>query len=453
MATSAEDLDKIASRAAAAYHNMLLATIGWQEEDEAEDEHVFEEEGEEVTVPSGPPSLRVHRQKSMIPVYGAAARITGEEAAALMPIGDGNGLKWHAQILRDDYKAKPKDLDEDGELKARRPLPQARATEFFSSLVCTPDGRWIFHGVLNGWPALTTLELLSITIKKRNPMGAASIKRLWNAGDPAEPAFPTGRKKITGVRVTLRAPPWSALGWSASSLGFCFWFKRDGTLSYGEEMIRSPPQQQPRSRAQLHLRSARAARAPHGERAAQPGHHLLHPPSKPHAGRDRRRPAQIDDGRAIATENRLAPFEVQRLVAPAKDGEDGLQPENRERGGANRVDHEGCVAINLVVGGREAAVDPHVPPGAGRQMGAVKGDVHGRVQRVQQLVARTPRREDLVPCSEGHTHKEPAGHVDVCRSADQTVERRGVIPTHLAHHARALSLPCELQVGVFELLP
>ena len=35
---------------------------------------------------------------------------------------------------------------------------QARISEFLESLVQTHDHRWIFSGILNGWPAMQNLQ-------------------------------------------------------------------------------------------------------------------------------------------------------------------------------------------------------------------------------------------------------------------------------------------------------
>ena len=221
---------------AAVYQEMLS-----QEIDDAEHAIVEDDSQEEATAPAAAPPApgAAFRSPSFRSVYGDAARVTSARAAELAPPG-GGGLVWHAQILADSYSAKAKDCLPDGTtLKPRRPLPQVRAADFFSSLVRTDDGRQIFTGVLNGWPALTNLEVMSLTMLTRSRLGAASIKRLWNAGDATPPALPThhGRKPITGVRATLRAPPWSQSGWSDSSTGFVFWLRRDGRLVYGEEMV------------------------------------------------------------------------------------------------------------------------------------------------------------------------------------------------------------------------
>jgi len=189
------------------------------------------------------------RTDSKRSLYGTATQVSGEAAHALCPppeAGQAGGLVWHAQLLADNYNPKRGTLP-DGTLKARRPMPQARARDFFSSLVRTPDGRQIFTGTLNGWPALTNLELRSITLRARSRVGHVHIRRLWNAGDEAEPAFPDN-VKVTGVRATLRAPPWSALGYSAGSPGYVFWAEwadsrsdhgfRNLRLHHGENILR-----------------------------------------------------------------------------------------------------------------------------------------------------------------------------------------------------------------------
>jgi hypothetical protein len=48
------------------------------------------------------------------------------------------------------------------EIKARRPVPMVRASDFFRSLVKTADGRWIFAGVLNGYDQSSTFQNTNI---------------------------------------------------------------------------------------------------------------------------------------------------------------------------------------------------------------------------------------------------------------------------------------------------
>jgi hypothetical protein len=122
-----------------------------------------------------------------------------------------------------------------------------RQSDFFAPLVQTADGRWLFSGVLNGWPALTTLELRSITClatrsRWMGSMGGKKIVRFWDADrhDKAAPSFPTGPKS---VRVTLRAAPWSSRGWTADSPGNVWWYEaqrlQGARLTHGEDMIRA----------------------------------------------------------------------------------------------------------------------------------------------------------------------------------------------------------------------
>lgn len=161
-----------------------------------------------------------------------------EEAADLVPAGE-EGLIWHAIVISDGYKNK-KDIV-DGRIKARRPTPTVTKENFFASLVKTPDGRWIFKGVLNGWPGLRLFELTSITIKKPgNLVKKARIKRYWQTGITQEdPSYP--KENPGSVRVTLRAPAWSAYGWSKDSPGCIWWnFAQDEKpcMKHGEDIIR-----------------------------------------------------------------------------------------------------------------------------------------------------------------------------------------------------------------------
>jgi len=176
---------------------------------------------------------KIDRKESTASYYGSLC--SPEQVSQLVPAGAG-GLIWHAQIVADAYTS-TKICRADGTIKPRRPLPHARASDFFSSLTWTADGRCCFTGVLNGWPGLTNLELVSITAKARSRLGRTYIKRLWNSGDKAAPAFPAN-SKLTGVRVTLRAPPWSAVGFAAGVPGFAFWYDpRAELLAYGTNML------------------------------------------------------------------------------------------------------------------------------------------------------------------------------------------------------------------------
>jgi hypothetical protein len=110
--------------------------------------------------------------------------------------------------------------------------------DFFSSLVQLPDGRWIFSGLLNGWPAFQKLELLSMTTLT-SKLGKKSVMRLWDAGEAAAPPRPPD-PKYRSVRATLRMPCWSRTSWSGVSSGHVWWyFLRDGDprLEFGSTFI------------------------------------------------------------------------------------------------------------------------------------------------------------------------------------------------------------------------
>jgi len=120
--------------------------------------------------------------------------VSPEEARQLCPSGDG-GLIWHAQVVDDDYLDEA-NMTPSGDIKPRRANLMVRSSDFFASLVHTPDGRWCFSGVLNGWPALRCLELRSITCKVVNLFGQARIERQWQAGDPDPPNPPAGYTSV-----------------------------------------------------------------------------------------------------------------------------------------------------------------------------------------------------------------------------------------------------------------
>jgi PPPDE putative peptidase domain. len=102
--------------------------------------------------------------------------------------------------------------------------------------------RWVFSGVLCGWPALKTLEVLKIEYKRAL---ALQWRTHWNAEENVKgvpPSFPTG-PVLSEVRAILRMPPYTMSGWSPSSPGFVFWFEGNGTrkiprLTYGTDILK-----------------------------------------------------------------------------------------------------------------------------------------------------------------------------------------------------------------------
>ena len=93
------------------------------------------------------------RQTSTVARYRIP--LSAEEAAEHDEEG---GLIWQVKIFKDGYTNKRFNKP-DGKLKPRRAIPQVYASDFFSSLNKTDDGRYIFKGSLNGWPALNNLEV------------------------------------------------------------------------------------------------------------------------------------------------------------------------------------------------------------------------------------------------------------------------------------------------------
>ena len=161
--------------------------------------------------------------------------LSHEEAAKRMPPGN-EGLMRHALVLPDNYFRKnklmgglnPRDFNkEDGSIKPRRATLPLTMTQLLSSLtkVDGPNGpRWIFHGVLNGWPSLRTFELVALD-KKRSigPLSAPaqmnSHRLNWSkhwhvdkegaSGIP--PNFEQDPNKIYLAK--LRGAPWTSNGW------------------------------------------------------------------------------------------------------------------------------------------------------------------------------------------------------------------------------------------------
>lgn len=172
---------------------------------------------------------------SLESLYGKP--VTSQEASQLCPPGEG-GLVYHVQLVNDSWTSK-KDCTEEGDIKPRRPLMPVRQEDFFKSLVQTVDGRWLFSGIVNGWPGLTCLEVRSITCLAKSRIGIKKIVRFWDSkSSKKSPSFPRGP---TSVRVTLRAAPWSCFGWTESSKGFVWWFesqrKQGPRLTHGENMV------------------------------------------------------------------------------------------------------------------------------------------------------------------------------------------------------------------------
>lgn len=164
----------------------------------------------------------------------SAAHDTVEASPASPATTPGQGgHTWHADVIPDGVTDSKHCLPS-GELKSRRPFPQIRVSELLAGIKLI-DGKWIFAGPLNGWPALVGLELRGLT-RKVSILGMKHTKRIWEGG----PTPPKAEDILAGTRANLRAPSWSSIGWSPDSPGFVWWFSdRDGTpqLAHGEKLI------------------------------------------------------------------------------------------------------------------------------------------------------------------------------------------------------------------------
>eukprot|EP00978_Attheya_sp_CCMP212_P021557 scaffold63082_cov54-Attheya_sp.AAC.2 len=209
------------------------------------------------------PSLASRKSTTNWSLYGCP--VSPEKATILMPPGS-TGLVWHANIVADDYIKHGKlqglysrDLDPLTEaIKPRRATLPITASDFFSSLVKvggdqrTPC-RWLFSGVLNGWPSLTCLEVVAIAKRRRKRAKTLTPKDIirlqwrhhWSVEiegkEGIEPSYPD---EMHEVRATLRTAPWASKGWSVESPGFAFWFEAvrpEGEAKrviYGSDMVR-----------------------------------------------------------------------------------------------------------------------------------------------------------------------------------------------------------------------
>lgn len=147
-----------------------------------------------------------------------------------------HGFTYVARLVPDNYFDKKHCL-ENGELKGRRPMPQAFSKDFLSKVTKNMEGKWIFNGVLNEWPSLTTLEVVSMEYVYEKG-GVVFSKRYWRAdknGKKEKPYYPAAGLAFFlstpgSVRVRLRAPGWSSVGFSKNSPGFMYWYNASNEM-------------------------------------------------------------------------------------------------------------------------------------------------------------------------------------------------------------------------------
>ena len=207
-------------------------------------------------------SEQTRKSLSLESAYGHPLSV--EEAKKRMPPDQDGGLIWHSLLINGDPfeengKLKeglnPRDFDaEKKTIKPRRASLPILAKDFYASLtrIEGPKGpRFIFHGVLNGWPSLQTFEVMSIQRKRHkefvNPVELLKGQRVWAhmwsaEKDGTKGVDPIIKEKGLIFRISFRSPPWSREGWSRESPGFAFWYeaqKSQPTLTYGTNMIQS----------------------------------------------------------------------------------------------------------------------------------------------------------------------------------------------------------------------
>jgi hypothetical protein len=189
--------------------------------------------------------------------------LSQEEAVIAVPPGD-DGLVRYALVIPDNFCSNGKllsglsrrDFDlNNGTIKPRRPSLPLTMSELLTSLtkVNGEDGpRYIFNGILNGWPSLRNFEL--IELDKKRSLGplhppdyfhtfSKTWSKYWRADKEGKEGISPAIKDRTKVyRAKLRGPPWTSIGWSPTSPGFLFWFeaqREDGPrVVYGTDAVK-----------------------------------------------------------------------------------------------------------------------------------------------------------------------------------------------------------------------
>lgn len=195
--------------------------------------------------------------------YGGAPSLDEKELADLIGPDEDGGLVWTAKLVPSDAAIKPRRgmpfpvTTEDFLSSVKRigtPIIQAQAASGYDDLwerdaraSSQHDGgqqseehaRWVFQGVLNGWPGLTLLEVRRVRVEKTGgfsmgwsgPGKSSSGKTIWDAEEDgnergvelADAINGYKGSRSSGLIVELRAPTSSARGWSERSPGFVFW--------------------------------------------------------------------------------------------------------------------------------------------------------------------------------------------------------------------------------------
>jgi hypothetical protein len=226
------------------------------------------------------------------------------DAEQLIPKSDGGGLIWNVTIVPDQFLIPSKGLKRgsglnhrdfmsfgsevtaqarDGPIliKPRRPSLPVSANDFYASLTKIESHgslphqrvRYIFHGVLNGWPGLRTMELISLEYR-RDGSSVLPSPREWFTGQILwVKAWSNEEKTNKAVdppliqqnriyRAKLRGPSWTAIGWSEDSPGFCFWYeaqRQPPRVTFGTRMLSELASQRDSRCTRVHMISHRYA--------------------------------------------------------------------------------------------------------------------------------------------------------------------------------------------------
>mmetsp|Transcript_2926 Transcript_2926/g.6289 ORF Transcript_2926/g.6289 Transcript_2926/m.6289 type:complete len:474 (-) Transcript_2926:89-1510(-) len=200
---------------------------------------------------------------NLIQSYGNP--LSPEEASKAVPIGS-NGLIRHAIVVPDDFCVDGKLIGglikrdfnaEKGVIKPRRPTLPITNKDLMTSLTKVEgDGgpRYIFNGVLNGWPSLRHFELICLEKKRSLLKGRVKAPHYimdtlgkawtphWSAEKEGKAGVPPNIMDTSTIyRATLRGASWTSLGWSPISPGFIFWYEAHNSqgprVLYGSDTI------------------------------------------------------------------------------------------------------------------------------------------------------------------------------------------------------------------------
>jgi len=269
-----------------------------------------EDEKEEVVVEDEDPGVIGKDPWCTLSSYGGASSSNENELKDLIGPDEDGGLLWTAQLVSNDTPIKPRRgmpfpvTTEDFLSSVRRigkPSIDAHAEAGLddlwdrhdrqdSSLEPSPEeARWVFHGVLNGWPGLTVLDVQTVraqepqSIMKKVWVGTTTSgkgKKIWDVNrDGNERGIELSdaingydRRKRTVLLVELRAPYWSSQGWSKRSPGFIFWTEGptvDGgssssssnnlTMNYGTDIIKNTIEERDPACTMVHMINHRYA--------------------------------------------------------------------------------------------------------------------------------------------------------------------------------------------------